>query len=93
MPSEVAHAEEIEIAGPLADEARVALLAAPVNPADLNVIEGKYPIRPPLPGVPGVEGAGVAFLNDPYPDGPNDYIRRVEQNIARLRRMLDAQPK
>ena len=59
MPSEVAHAEEIEIAGPLADEARVALLAAPVNPADLNVIEGKYPVRPALPGVAGIEGAGV----------------------------------
>ena len=58
-PAEVAHAEEIEIAEPLADEARVRLLAAPINPADLNVIEGKYPIRPALPGVPGVEGVGL----------------------------------
>ena len=59
VPAEVAHAEEIEIAEPLADEARVRLLAAPINPADLNVIEGKYPIRPALPGVPGVEGVGL----------------------------------
>ena len=58
-PAEVAHAEEIEIAEPLADEARVRLLAAPINPADLNVIEGKYPVRPALPGVTGIEGAGV----------------------------------
>ena len=58
-PAEVAHAEQIEVAEPGADEALVRLLAAPINPADLNVIEGKYPIRPPLPGVPGVEGAGV----------------------------------
>jgi trans-2-enoyl-CoA reductase len=35
------------------------MLAAPVNPADLNAIEGKYPIRPPLPATPGMEGAGV----------------------------------
>ena len=33
--------------------------AAPINPADLNAIEGKYPIRPQLPATPGFEGAGV----------------------------------
>jgi trans-2-enoyl-CoA reductase len=33
--------------------------AAPVNPADLNMIEGKYPVRMPLPAVPGMEGAGT----------------------------------
>jgi trans-2-enoyl-CoA reductase len=33
--------------------------AAPINPADLNQIEGKYPIRFPLPATPGFEGAGV----------------------------------
>jgi trans-2-enoyl-CoA reductase len=33
--------------------------AAPINPADLNQIEGKYPIRPELPAIPGFEGAGV----------------------------------
>ena len=26
-----------------------------------------------------------AFLNDPYPDGPNEYLQRIEANIARLR--------
>jgi trans-2-enoyl-CoA reductase len=33
--------------------------AAPINPADLNAIEGKYPVRPSLPATPGFEGAGV----------------------------------
>ncbi len=33
--------------------------AAPINPADLNQIEGKYPVRAPLPATPGFEGAGV----------------------------------
>jgi hypothetical protein len=28
------------------------------------------------------------FLNDPYPDGPNYYLDRIEFNIARLRREL-----
>jgi hypothetical protein len=30
------------------------------------------------------------FLNNPYPDGPNYYIDRIESNIARLRRELAA---
>ncbi len=30
------------------------------------------------------------FLNDPYPDGPNGYLDRIESNIARLRRDLAA---
>jgi hypothetical protein len=30
------------------------------------------------------------FLNDPYPDGPNPYIERIEANIARVRRELAA---
>lgn len=42
-----------------ADEALVRILAAPINPADLNQIEGKYPIRAPLPATPGFEGAGI----------------------------------
>jgi mitochondrial enoyl-[acyl-carrier protein] reductase / trans-2-enoyl-CoA reductase len=37
----------------------VKMRAAPINPADLNQIEGKYPIRAELPATPGFEGAGV----------------------------------
>ena len=46
---------------PAAHEAVVRMIAAPVNPADLNSIEGKYPIRPPLPATPGMEGAGTVI--------------------------------
>lgn len=41
------------------DDAIVEMRAAPINPADLNSIEGKYPGRRELPAVPGFEGAGV----------------------------------
>ena len=44
-------------AGP--GEAVVKMRAAPINPADLNQIEGKYPVRAELPATPGFEGAGV----------------------------------
>jgi trans-2-enoyl-CoA reductase len=58
-PATVARCEQVELPeiGPL--DALVEVQVAPINPADLNVLEGKYPIRPALPGVPGVEGAAV----------------------------------
>jgi trans-2-enoyl-CoA reductase len=58
-PAAVARCEEIEIPPLGPGDMRVRMLAAPINPADLNVIEGKYPVLPALPGVPGVEGVGV----------------------------------
>jgi len=33
--------------------------AAPINPADLNAIEGKYPGKREVPAVPGFEGSGI----------------------------------
>jgi hypothetical protein len=35
-------------------------------------------------------GSVYRFLNQPYPDGPNDYLDRIESNISRLRRELAA---
>lgn len=49
---------EWKVADPKEGEVAVEMLAAPVNPADLNVIEGKYGDLPELPCVPGSEGAG-----------------------------------
>lgn len=34
------------------------MIVAPINPADINTIQGVYPVKPPLPGVPGSEGMG-----------------------------------
>lgn len=58
-PLEVLRLEEQALNPPGPEEALVRLKAAPINPADLNQIEGKYPIRFPLPTTPGMEGAGV----------------------------------
>ena len=33
-------------------------------------------------------GGLYKFLNDPYPDGPNHYLQRIEENLARLRQKL-----
>lgn len=36
----------------------VKMVMAPINPSDINMIEGVYPIRPNLPAVGGNEGVG-----------------------------------
>ncbi|MFL6583834.1 MAG: MDR family NADPH-dependent oxidoreductase [Chthoniobacterales bacterium] len=59
IPAHVLRLVEQEWPRARADEVVVQMLAAPVNPADLNAIEGKYPVRPPLPATPGMEGAGL----------------------------------
>ncbi|NBV32828.1 MAG: hypothetical protein EBR81_03240, partial [Proteobacteria bacterium] len=44
-----------------AHEVAVKLDFAPINPADLNVLEGKYGALPTLPAVPGIEGVAVVM--------------------------------
>jgi trans-2-enoyl-CoA reductase len=58
-PAEVLEIKTEPWPKPAADEAIVEMRAAPINPADLNAIEGKYPGRREVPAVPGFEGAGV----------------------------------
>ena len=58
-PAEVLRVESQPWPKPAADDAVVKMRAAPINPADLNAIEGKYPGRREVPAVPGFEGAGV----------------------------------
>lgn len=57
-PSQVVQVDEVVIGAPGPGEARVRMMWAPVNPADLNMLEGKYGEARPLPDVPGNEGCG-----------------------------------
>jgi trans-2-enoyl-CoA reductase len=58
-PADVLNIETQPWPTPASEEAIVQIRAAPINPADLNQIEGKYPVRAQLPATPGFEGAGV----------------------------------
>ena len=40
------------------DHVLIRMLAAPINPADINMIQGVYRLLPPLPAVGGNEGVG-----------------------------------
>jgi NADPH:quinone reductase-like Zn-dependent oxidoreductase len=57
-PAEVLRVVKLPQPEPGPADAVVKMSAAPLNPADLNAIEGKYPIKVPLPATPGMEGAG-----------------------------------
>ena len=58
-PTEVTRLEEIEVASPGVGEVVIRTIASPINPSDINSIEGKYPVRPILPATPGAEGSGI----------------------------------
>lgn len=57
-PSQVVRVDELAVSEPGPGEVRVRMLWAPVNPADLNMLEGKYGEVRPLPDIPGNEGCG-----------------------------------
>ncbi len=59
IPSQVVDCIEGEGPGaPEAGEVLVEMLACPINPAELLIIEGKYASKPPLPARLGIEAAG-----------------------------------
>ncbi|XP_030320389.1 enoyl-[acyl-carrier-protein] reductase, mitochondrial isoform X1 [Calypte anna] len=57
-PSAVVQLKDLEEAKLGGSDVHVKMLAAPINPADINVIQGTYPILSPLPAVGGNEGVG-----------------------------------
>ena len=59
IPEEVARVEAWDTPAIAPNQALVEMKASPINPADINALEGKYPIRSPLPAVVGNEGVGV----------------------------------
>lgn len=54
---------------PAAGKVLVGMLAMPVNPADLLLIEGRYGTQRPLPFVPGHEGVGRVLAVGPGVQG------------------------
>jgi trans-2-enoyl-CoA reductase len=57
-PNKVLHLTNSSVSDPKDGEVLVQMLASPINPADINMIQGVYPVRPPLPAVGGNEGVG-----------------------------------
>ncbi|XP_036344014.1 enoyl-[acyl-carrier-protein] reductase, mitochondrial-like [Rhagoletis pomonella] len=55
-PADVLELVELTASEPKDTQVLVKLLAAPINPSDINTIQGKYPVKLPLPAIAGNEG-------------------------------------
>lgn len=55
-------------------EVLVRILAAPLNPADLNTVEGTYGFKPALPATPGIEGCGVVEASNSTDFEAGDHV-------------------
>jgi len=80
-PSDVLVTESFTPREPKPNEVLVRILAAPINPADLNTIEGTYGVKLELPATPGVEGCGevVTSGSDAYQPGDRViFLRRAD---------------
>ncbi len=53
---EVVQLETLELSAVGESQILVRMLASPINPADLNFIQGNYGVKPELPASPGIEG-------------------------------------
>jgi NADPH:quinone reductase-like Zn-dependent oxidoreductase len=51
--------KESQLGDPSDKQVLVKMLAAPINPADINLIEGTYGVRATLPAIGGSEGVGI----------------------------------
>lgn len=78
-PAEVLSCEALELPPLSEGEVLLRLLAAPINPADLNTIEGTYGVKLPLPATPGIEGVGEVIESRDPSFAPGDraiFLRR-----------------
>lgn len=75
-PAEVLEMEENSLISqaPAPGEVLVRILAAPVNPADINMIEGTYGVKPSLPATPGMEGCGVVEISNSSSFTEGDFV-------------------
>ncbi|KAF7647306.1 hypothetical protein LDENG_00174410 [Lucifuga dentata] len=55
-PAQVVQLEDVDLSSIGAKDVLVKMMAAPINPSDINMIQGTYAILPDLPAVGGNEG-------------------------------------
>jgi trans-2-enoyl-CoA reductase len=105
IPSEVIQAVRSTVPEPGVGEVLVRTQYAPINPADLNVLEGRYGKLPELPAVVGNEGSGQVVSVGPDVEGLapgdlviylhrsdcwQDYVLATPSQLLRLPAGLDA---
>lgn len=64
QPEQVLELHPAPVREPLAGEVQVRMLAAPINPADINFVQGVYGLKPEFPDARvGLEGCGVVEVS------------------------------
>lgn len=79
---------------PTAGQVLVRMLRAPINPADLLVLDGRYPVPLPAGSVLGAEGVGVVVAAGPDCSrlAPNDHVLPLSRgNWCGLRVLSEAE--
>uniref|UniRef100_A0A182XGS9 Enoyl-[acyl-carrier-protein] reductase, mitochondrial n=1 Tax=Anopheles quadriannulatus TaxID=34691 RepID=A0A182XGS9_ANOQN len=61
-PAKVLQLQEESVPDPKQGEVLIKTLGAPINPADINTIQGKYPVKPTFPAVGGNECVGEVVV-------------------------------
>jgi len=78
-PAEVLEMEDFAPPALKTGEVLLAIHAAPINPADLNFIEGTYGIRPTLPACAGMECCATVIASESDRFAPRDQVIPVTQ--------------
>lgn len=74
-PEQVLEVKSTPVREPEEGELLVRMLAAPINPADINFIQGVYGIKPVLPDSPaGLEGCGIVEVSAAPGFEPGDQV-------------------
>ncbi|XP_055253838.1 enoyl-[acyl-carrier-protein] reductase, mitochondrial isoform X3 [Moschus berezovskii] len=75
-PAKVVELKNLELAAVGGSDVHVKMLAAPINPSDINMIQGNYGLLPQLPAVGGNEGVGqvVAVGSSVTGVKPGDWV-------------------
>lgn len=90
QPEQVLELKSVPVREPRAGEIQVRMLAAPINPADINFIQGVYGLKPDLPDSPvGMEGCGVVEVTRAPAFRPGDQVI-LQQGIGTWARYLTA---
>ncbi len=79
-PSDVLEVGELQKVTALAKgQIRVGVKYAPINPADINYIQGVYGVKPELPAVPGLEASGVVLESNSDQISEGDAVIFIER--------------
>ncbi|XP_051026905.1 enoyl-[acyl-carrier-protein] reductase, mitochondrial isoform X1 [Acomys russatus] len=75
-PAKVIQLKNLELTTVEGSDVHVRMLAAPINPSDINMIQGNYGLLPKLPAVGGNEGVGQVIAVGSSVSGlkPGDWV-------------------